>query len=38
MVESGLERAEKRLATEMNAPYVEKNIYEKSLQNRDILY
>ena len=36
MAESRLEREQKRLATEMNIPPVDENIYVKLLQNRDI--
>ena len=32
MAESRLEREQKWLATEMNVPYVEENLYVKSLQ------
>ena len=38
MAEGRLERDQKRLTAEMNEPYVEENLYVKSLQNRDIPY
>ena len=38
MTGSKLEREQKWLATEMNVPYVEENLYLKSLQNKDISY
>ena len=38
MAKCRLEKEQKRLATEMNVPYVESNVYVKSLQSRDISY
>ena len=38
MTESGLEREQRRLATEINVLYLEENLYLKLLRNRDIPY